>query len=91
MEIAIGRKSKQHESIALTADQKYAVVIMPLAQAVTQADYPALKAAIQAVPGIQDGVRIIIDGRTPASLPDGKEFFLVTRCQLRVCDSSIDG
>lgn len=72
-----------NEPIGLS--QKFAVVLLKLAPAVTQADYPALKAAVEDIPGIQN-VALLVDGLTDTTLPLNSEFKLVSDVQVRIDD-----
>ena len=82
MRDTINRKAKKHKTITLDPDQKYAAVILKLAAAVTQADYASLGSQITAITGIQS-VQLLIDGKTPATIPDGEQYRLVTDVHLR--------
>jgi hypothetical protein len=84
--IAINKRSKQRDAVTVPENQKYAVVVLPLVSVVTQEDYPTLKAEIQDIAGIQSNVKLIVDGKTPDSIPEGKEMFLAVSCHLRVRD-----
>lgn len=76
---------RRSNRIVMPADQKLAVVILALASAVTQADYPALKTAIETVSGIQQ-VNLLIDGKTPASIPEDTELRVCVDAQIRIDD-----
>lgn len=82
--IAINSKAKAHESIAIGADQKFACIFIPLAPAVTSANYSALKTSIEAVTGIQVGVRLLIDGQTPLTISEGRDLRLKLSAQIRM-------
>jgi len=66
-------KMKMSNHVIPGLDQKWAVVYIPLAPAVTRDDYPALKAAVEAIAGIQNDVQLLVDGVTRDTLPEGKE------------------
>ncbi|HYW80307.1 MAG TPA: hypothetical protein VE890_12055, partial [Thermoguttaceae bacterium] len=82
--IACNRRAKAHESLTLPPGQKFACVLLPLSPGVTPDSYPTLKASVEAIYGIQTGVALLIDGQTPASIPDGKQLRLVVDAQLRI-------
>ena len=68
----------------LVVGRKYAVCLIRLATAVNQpADYPALKAAIEAIAGVNE-VTLLIDGQAPANIPTGKQLRLVVEAHLRI-------
>lgn len=69
--IAMGKVSNASKSILLEEDQKFVSVLIRLAPGVQQpGDYPALKAAIEAIPGIQEIIPMV-QGITPTELePD---------------------
>lgn len=77
-------KKGNHEPISVS--QKFAVVLLKLAPAVTQSDYPALKVAVEAVPGIQN-VSLLVDGVTDATLAANREMILFADVQVRINDS----
>lgn len=77
------RGVRTHEVIDLDLDQKYAVVLLKLNNAVTPGDYPALGAAINAIAGIQ-GVNLIIDHRTRAAIPADHTLKLVVEAHARI-------
>ena len=58
-------------AIPLEADATYTLCLLKLAPAVQQADYPALKTAIESVVGVQE-IRLVTDHHTRESLPDGR-------------------
>jgi len=71
----------------LSLDQKYAVCLISLAPAVNQpGDYAALRAAIEAITGIQE-IELLIDGQTPSSIPVDKELRMVCEAHLRIDDA----
>ncbi len=69
--------------VRLPIGQKLAVVAISLAPAVTQADYPALKMVMEAISGIQ-AVSLLVDGRTPDSIPENTELRLYVDAHLRI-------
>lgn len=76
-------KMKRHSPLVLTAGEKYAACRLRLAPAVTQGDYPTLKAAIEAITGIQEA-QLLIDGQCPAGIPADKELRLI--CEVKWFD-----
>ena len=74
------RKSN-NETIGLS--QKFAVVLLKLAPAVDQSDYPALKAAMENIAGIQNA-SLLVDGITDATCPPANELRLVSDVQVRI-------
>ena len=83
--LAYNRKVKAAGTVVLPLGQKLASVVLQLSPAVTKADYPALKAAIEAVAGIQE-VALLVDGITPDSIPENTELVLVGEVHLRIED-----
>ena len=82
MRDAINRKAKKHKVVVLDLDQKYAAVLLKLNAAVTQSDYGSLGSQITAITGIQ-GIELLIDGKTPATVPGGDQYRIATDVQLR--------
>jgi len=83
---AVNKKSTQHENVEVPPGQKLAIVILPLAPAVGRADYPALKEAVQSIQGIEQGVTLLLDGMTPASIPEHKGMLLKVTGKLIIYD-----
>jgi hypothetical protein len=79
--LVYNRKMRVSNSAELPLDKKLACVILQLNGVVVPDDYPALGAAIKAIPGIQD-VYLLIDGQTPASIPEDTVLTLVAEVQL---------
>ena len=78
-------RMKRSESVVLELDTKYAVCLLKLAPGVTQPDdYPTLKAAVEAVVGIQEVTLLIDTHGTPAEIPEGKELRMVAEAHLRI-------
>jgi len=70
-------------SIDLNTATKYAVCLIRLAPAVTPANYPALKAAIEAITGIQE-ISLLIDHQTRASVPADFRLRAICEFNLRI-------
>ena len=83
LQIACNKRARQSGSLLLDESQKFACVLVKLAPAVTQGDYPALKTAIEDISGIQT-VDLLIDGQVPASIPDGTQLRLILDAQMRI-------
>lgn len=83
--LVYNRKVRKGNSVELPLGEKLACVVLQLAPAVTQADYPALATAIKAITGIQD-VNLLVDGQTPVSIPVDTKLMLVADIQLRIDD-----
>ena len=66
--LVFAKKLRANAQTDLENDTKYAVVVLKLANAMTPADYPALKANIIAVAGVQD-VDLLFDHQTRATVP----------------------
>jgi len=66
--LVYAKKLRASNQMDLENDTKYAVVVLKLANAVTPADYPALKTNIIAVTGVQD-VDLLFDHQTRATVP----------------------
>lgn len=73
------------EQVDLVTGTKYALCLLRLAGAVTPADYPAIKTAIEGATGVQE-IILLIDHETRASVPIGKKLMLVAEMNLRVED-----
>ena len=82
MRIAVAKSARKSKTISIPAGQKVAVVVLPLNSGVTSADYPALKAAIEAITRIQNGVNLVVDGISRASVEAGYEQLLHVAVQL---------
>lgn len=82
-QIAMNQYARRHNAVVLPLGQKLAAVLLQLNPAVTPANYAALGAAINAIAGI-DGISLLIDGQTPASIPAGTQLVLHVDAQLRI-------
>ena len=82
LRMALNQRARAGNFVLVDAEQKVAVVALKLAPAVTQADYPALKTAIEAIAGIQS-VELLVDGQAPATIPAGDELRLYVEAHLR--------
>lgn len=85
LQIACNKRARASGSLLLDASQKFACVLVKLAPAVTQADYPALKAAIEAVAGVQE-ISLLVDGQSLASIPADHRVRLHLTAQMRIED-----
>lgn len=74
------------DRIVLETDQKYALCLIKLAAAVTPGDYPALKAAIEAVTGVQE-INLVVDHQTRATLPTDTQLVAFLELNLRIEDT----
>ena len=83
--IIVNRKMRMGNSVELPLNKKLACVVLQLNDVVVPDDYPALATAIKAISGIQD-VDLLVDGQTPASIPDGTKLMLCAEVQLRIDD-----
>lgn len=84
-QLAVNQSARRHSMVELPLGQKLAAVLLRLNPAVTPANYAAIGAAIDAITGI-DGVSLLVDGQTPASIPEGTSLFLHMDVQLRIDD-----
>jgi len=84
LEIACNNRARAHESLLLNIGQKYACVLLPLTASVEPSDYAAINAAVESITGVQSGVTLLIDGETPASVPEGKQVRLVVDAHMRI-------
>ena len=82
MRIAVNRTAKKSKTMVVADDQKLALVVLELHSSVTPSDYASLGSQINAITGIQ-GVNLVIDGTTRASVAAGYEQVLVTEVHLR--------
>lgn len=87
--LVYNRKVRVSNQVELPLDKKLAVVVLQLAPAVERSDYPELKTAIEAIAGIQD-VELLVDGKTPASIPENTILWLATDVQLRIDDNPVE-
>ncbi|MHC4605101.1 MAG: hypothetical protein ACYS6W_17435 [Planctomycetota bacterium] len=81
--LVYNRKMRVSNSAELPLGKKLACVVLQLNGVVVPDDYPALATAIKAIPGIQD-VFLLVDGQTPANIPDDTVLTLVAEVQLRI-------
>ena len=71
------------KSLQLDNDQLYALCLIKLNNAVVPADYPDLKAAIEAITGVQE-INLVIDHHTRATVPTDKHLEAVVEINLRI-------
>ena len=85
--LVYNRKVRAGNSVELSTDQDFVVVLLCLAPGITEADYPVLGAAITAISGIQ-GVDLLVDGNhsAPADIPENTRLMLCADVQLRIDD-----
>ena len=69
--------------------EQYGAILVELNAAVTQANYAAIGAAVNAVQGI-DGVSLLIDGKTPANTPTDATYELWAKAWLAVKDNPVE-
>lgn len=77
------RRMRAFDRKILEQDQLYAVVLLKLNNVVVPEDYPALGAAINAIAGIQ-GVNLLIDHKTRATVPTDHETSLIVEAHIRI-------
>ena len=85
LQIAVNKRSRKSGSVLLNESQKFACVILKLAGAVTQGDYPTLKTNIEAIAGIQE-VNLLVDGQIPADVGVDNRARLILDAQMRIED-----
>ena len=73
------------QQVDLALSTKYALCLVKLNPTVTPADYPALKAAIEGVTGVQE-ITLVIDHETRADVPAGKQLVVVIELNARIED-----
>jgi len=83
--LVYNRSVRANNSVELPLGKKLAVVVLQLAPSVERSDYAVLGAAIKGITGIQ-GVDLVVDGQTPASIPPNTTLRLVAEVQLRIDD-----
>ena len=89
-QLIYNRKMRAGATVTVDPSQKFAVVLIKLAPAVNQpGDYPALAAAINAIPGIQE-IELLIDGVTPAAIPANTQLRIVSEAQIRIDDLPVE-
>ena len=71
------------KTLDLATDQLYALCLIKLNNSVVPGDYPALKAAIEAITGVQE-ISLVIDHHTRATLPADRELKAVVEINLRL-------
>jgi len=78
-------RTQQHGQVTIGPEQKMAIIALSLAPAITQGDYPTLKAAIEGIAGIQQ-VDLLVDGQAPAAatVPDNHDMTVHTNVMIRV-------
>jgi hypothetical protein len=81
--LVFNRRMRGANSVALNTGQKVAVCALKLAPAVQQSDYPALKAAVDAIAGIQE-IELLVDFQAPNIVPSGREIRLNIDTQVRL-------
>ena len=89
-EFVCNRKMRASEIIELPTGQKFITIVLKLAPAVMQANYPALKNAIKDIQGIQD-VLPLIDGETFSEIAENRKLNLVVDVQVRIDKVVIEG
>ena len=67
----------------LAVDQLYALCLIKLNNTVVPGDYPALKAAIEAISGVQE-ITLVIDHHTRATIPTDTKIVSVMEINLRL-------
>jgi hypothetical protein len=82
---AINKHAREHNKVSINPDQKFAIIILKLGASVTQGDYPALNAQIEAIDGIQD-LDLLIDGKVPTTLPQDTSAYIHVRTHIEICD-----
>lgn len=83
LQIAVNKRARASGNLLLDENQKFACVLLKLAPSVVQSDYPALKAAIGAITGIQD-VGLLVDGQVSASIPIDTQLRLYVEAAMRI-------
>lgn len=71
------------DKLDLAVDQLYALCLIKLNNTVVPGDYPALKAAIEAIAGVQE-ISLVIDHRTRATVPTDTKIVAVLEINLRL-------
>lgn len=85
LRLAYDKRMRFHQQVELTVDQLYALTLITLNNAVVPANYPALKAAIVSVTGIQD-IDLMADHHTLASLPPDTKLMASISIDLNIVD-----
>ena len=67
----------------LDTDQLYALCLLKLNNSVVPGDYPALKAAIEAITGVQE-IQLVIDHHTRATVPADTKIVAIMEINLRI-------
>lgn len=79
----IRNRTREGNRVEMPTGQKFADVVLWLAPAVTEADFPALGAAIKAIPGIQN-VTLMVHGEADDTIPENTKLMLCTELMLRI-------
>jgi len=81
---AVNRRCKKGNRVAnVAAGQRIAVVLLRLGAGVGSDQYARIGQAIQAIQGIDD-VDLLVDGRTPASIPKGHQVDVNCSAAMRI-------
>ena len=88
LQIACNSKARANGSVALDESQKYACILVKFAPAITQANYPALKTAIESVAGIQS-ISLLVDGQVPADVGENQQAVLHLSAHMRINDMPV--
>ncbi|MCP4549643.1 MAG: hypothetical protein GY835_24575 [bacterium] len=62
------KRGRARGSVVMLEGEKFACVLLHLGPTVTQANYPAMRTALEAVTGV-DEVDLLVDGQVPTGLP----------------------
>jgi len=87
--LVFAKRKRGNNTQDLLDDTKYAIVLLRLHDTVTPGDYPALGAAVTAVPGIQ-GLNLLFDHQTrpAAEIPANHTQVLHARADITLRDDT---
>lgn len=85
LRLAYDKRMHVVKNIVLDADQLYALSLLTLNNAVEPSDYPALKASIEGITGVQN-IALLVDHHTLASLPTDTELRATISIDLDIVD-----
>ena len=78
---------KGNKVLDIGTSQNLACLLVTLDADVTPADYADMRNDILAVRGFS-GVHLLVDGQTPATIPDGTQIDVVCEVRLRIVPAS---
>ena len=81
----LGGTTNKHNTVPVEPGKKFILFGMYAADAVTPDDIPTLKAAVEAITGVQNS-KALVWGQAPETIPDDTELILHVSAHLRIED-----